>query len=251
MTIQLTAVGVGPGDPELITLKGIRAIEAADVVFVPANRDGDESLALSVAEPWVDTSRQKVVQLVLAMTKKSDEAQQYYQAAAAQIASTMTAYAVDHQEVRGVYLLLGDPLLYGSFAPIRRELATFVPHMDIAVVPGITSFAAAAAKTHAVLGAGDDRVAIVPATPALDATMLQHLLAENETLILLKVGRMLPQILDALDDIGMLDSTLFIERLGLEGEEIIWDVQTLRGQSRSYLSLLIVRKEPFANVFSQ
>lgn len=240
--MRLTIVGVGPGDPELITLKGIRAIEAASIIFVPANRDGSESLALRVAEPWIDATRQQVVQLTLAMTRKSNEAEQYYISAATQIAVTYADYAqtTDNDGVQAVYILLGDPLLYGTFAAIGRELIAHAPHIEIEVVPGITSFAATAARTQLVLGAGDERVAIVPATPELDASTLRRLLTDCETLIVMKVGRLLPQVLDALDELGVLDSTCFAERVGMPEEEIVLDVQTLRGQQRSYLSLLLV-----------
>jgi precorrin-2/cobalt-factor-2 C20-methyltransferase len=242
--MRLTVVGVGPGDPELITLKGIRAIEAAHLVFVPANRDGSESLALRVAEPWIDTTRQQVVHLTLAMTRNVEEASTFYAGAAAEIAATFAAHAAsgEGEDVRGVYLLLGDPLLYGTFAAIGRELASRAPHIGVAIVPGITSFAATAAQAQVVLGSGDERVAIVPAHAGLDASALRRLLAECETLVLMKVGRVLPQVLDALDELGLLDAALFAERVGMPEEDIVRDVRVLRGQQRSYLSLLVVRR---------
>jgi len=241
--MRLTIVGVGPGDPELITLKGIRAIEAAHLVFVPANRDGSESLALRIAEPWIDTTRQQVVQLSLAMTKQRAEADPFYAAASAEIAATFAAHAASNAELCGVYLLLGDPLLYGTFAAIGRELAIHAPHIAIDIVPGITSFAATAARAQMVLGSGDERVAIVPANDDLDVSALRCLLTDYETLVLMKVGRVLPQILDALDELGMLGSALFAERVGMPEEEIVRDVRMLHGQQRSYLSLLVVRRE--------
>jgi precorrin-2/cobalt-factor-2 C20-methyltransferase len=241
----LTVIGVGPGDPELITLKGIRAIENADLVFLPSTGEGSESMALRAAFPWVDHNRQQVVHLPLVMTRDADKASSFYTAAAKLIARTFASRAITigRDDVRGTYLLLGDPLLYGTFTAIGRELLACAPHIEIEVVPGVTSFAAAAARKQMVLGVGNERVAIVPATEDLNATSLRHLLTICNTLVLMKVGRVLPQILDALDELGLLGNALFAERVGMPDEDLVQDVRLLRGQQRSYLSLLIVRGE--------
>ncbi len=240
----LTVVGLGPGDPELITLKGMRAIEAADLVFAPASRDRGDSLALRMAEPWIDASRQQVIELTLAMTRDTAESGPFYAAAAEQIAAAFAACAETTRQdaIRGVYLLLGDPLLYGTFAAIGRALRTSAPDIAVEIAPGVTSFAAVAARTQMTLGSGDGRVAIVPASTTMNAADLQRLLADFETLVLMKAGRALPHILDALDELNILDAALFAERVGMPEEEIVWDVRTLRGQRRSYLSLVIVQR---------
>lgn len=237
MTNRLTAVGVGPGDPELITIKGRRAIEAADVVFVPRSRNGEHSIALHIADRWIDRSRQPVVELALPMTRNSDELVPAWQTAADRIAAHLTALG---DRAAGVYLLLGDPLLYGTFTYIWRQIERRHPDVEIAIVPGVTSFSAAAALGQMPLGSTSDRIAILPATYETDAAALQRLLADFEVVVLMKVGPVLPCILAALDDLALLDAALYAERIGMRGEYVSREVRSLRGQTRPYLSLLIV-----------
>jgi len=241
---KLTAVGLGPGDPELITLKGLRAIEAADLIFVPRSQEGEQSLALRIAQPWLQRDQQ-VIELPLPMTRNEGELIPAWQAAADQIAQGFTALEKSEAEQRrGVYLLLGDPLLYGTFTYIWGELAVRHPAIQIEIVPGVTSFAAAAARARFPLSATSDRVAILPASYETDVTQLRRLLADYETVILLKVGPVLPQILTALEEMGLLDSTLYAERVGMPEERMALgqEVRALHNQRPPYLSLLMVRR---------
>jgi precorrin-2/cobalt-factor-2 C20-methyltransferase len=238
--MTLTAVGLGPGDPELITVKGQRALAEADLVFVPRSVDGAESLALRIARPWLGQSQQ-VVELALPMTRDPRRLAHAWHAAADQIAASMAETAAERGSARGAYVLLGDPLLYGTFTYIWGELAERHPQIAIAIVPGITSFAATAALTQTVLGTTDDRLAILPASYETDAGSLRTLLADFETVILMKVGSVLPQVLAALDELGLLDAAIYAERVGMPEERVVRDVRSLHGQQRPYLSLLIVR----------
>jgi precorrin-2/cobalt-factor-2 C20-methyltransferase len=240
---KLTAVGLGPGDPELITYKGLRAIETADLIFVPRSQDGEQSLALRLAQPWLRPEHQPVIELALPMTRNPKELIPAWQAAADHIAQSLAGLEKDGPQ--GVYLLLGDPLLYGTFTYIWAELAAGHPHIQIEIVPGVTSFAAAAARAQFPLSHTSDRVAILPASYETDAEQLRRLLADYETVILLKVGPVLPRVLTALAEMDLLDSTLYAERVGMP-EEIIAsgsEVRRLRHQRRPYLSLLIVRRD--------
>lgn len=238
MTKKLTAVGLGPGDPNLITVKGLDAIRAARYIFVPRSQDGGDSLALRIAAPWLDKTRQQVVDLALPMTKHSDKLIPAWQGAASVIADHLTSEAT-----QGVYLLLGDPLLYGTFTYIWRELAQQSPDIAVDIIPGVTSFAAAAAQGQFPLGATDDRVVILPASYETDAAHLHRLLSDFDTIILMKVGRVFPQIVAALDSLGLLPTTLYAERVGMPEESIVLGshLQNI-DQPRPYLSLLIVRK---------
>ncbi|MCS6827711.1 MAG: precorrin-2 C(20)-methyltransferase [Caldilinea sp.] len=239
----LTAVGLGPGDPEWITVKAVRAIEQAHIVFAPRSRDGDASLALRIAEPWL-RPEQRIVELALPMTRDPDLLTAAWEAAADQIAATLQPGA------QGVYLLLGDPLLYGTFTYLGHELAQRYPRIQIRVVPGVTSFAAAAARSGVVLATTSERVAILPASYETDAAALQRLLTDFETVILMKVGAVLPRILDALETLGLLDAAVYVERVGMPEERIVYNLRTLHTEKepRPYLSLLIVRRSQRAPV---
>lgn len=241
---KLTAVGVGPGDPELITMKGLNAIQKASLIFVPKSEAGEQSLALRIAASWIDRDKQQIVELALPMTRNADKLVPAWQAAARQIGASL-AELPDDVPARGVYLLLGDPLLYGTFTYIWAELAQIHPRIDIDIVPGVTSFAAAAAEARFVLSTTSDRVAILPASYETDAAQLRRLLADFDTVILMKVGRVLPQVLEALEEMGLLESALYAERVGMPEERVALGpaLRTLKNQRRPYLSLLIVKKE--------
>jgi len=232
---HLTAIGLGPGDPNLITVKGLNALRAAQIVFVPRSKDGSRSLALRIAQPWLEG--QQIVELALPMTRHSDQLRPAWQAAAAQI--------VAHAQPagRGVYLLLGDPLLYGTFTYIWRELTWQTPEIKVEVIPGVTSFAAAAATGQFPLGTTDDRLIILPASYEVDQAQLHRLLNDFETIILMKVGRVLPQMVEQLVALNLLETTLYAERVGMPEEIIIRGPDLLSiTEPRPYLSLLIVRK---------
>ena len=243
---KLTAVGLGPGDPELITVKGLRAIQSAKLIFVPRSQSGEQSLALRIAKPWL-AEEQEVVELPLPMTRDADTLVPAWQTAADQIARHFADQASDatDPQVTGVYLLLGDPLLYGTFIYIWHELKNRQPDIGIEVIPGITSFAAAAAYAKMPLSTTSDRVAILPASYETDATAIKNLFATYETIIFLKVGPVLPQILAAVEEMGLLETALYAERVGMPEENIVQgaEIRALHNQRRPYLSLLIVKQK--------
>jgi len=239
--MQLTVVGLGPGDPELVTIKGQRAIAAADVVFAPRSRPDEESRALRIARPWLDEQRQQVVPLTLPMVRDAARAAETYRSVAEQIGTHLAQHGDD---VRAAYLLLGDPLLYGTFTYIWAELDTRVPALAVDFIPGITSFAAAAARVGWLpLSMHDEQVAIVPASDQTDAEALRPLFARFATVIIMKVGRVLPQVIAALDELNLLERAIYAEHVGMPEERIVREVGSLREYQGPYLSLLIVRHE--------
>lgn len=240
-TQRITVVGLGPGDPDLITIKGMRAIADADIIFVPRSRDGESSLALQIARPWLRPDQQ-VVELGLVMSRDAAKMTPAWQAAAGQIHTALAERAGQGGAARGAYLLLGDPLLFGTFTYIWAELAKDAPHIQIDFIPGVTSVAAAAAASQVVLGATTDRVAIIPAVDNSDADDLRHLVEQFETVVLMKVGRRIGYVIDTLESIGMLENAVFAERVGLPDQRLVRDLRELRGQECSYFSIVIVRK---------
>lgn len=241
-TIRLTTVGLGPGDPELVTIKGMRAIEAADLIFAPRSRVDEDSRALRIARPWIDSTRQQVALVTLPMHRDPVHAAAAYRGVAEEIGARLTELAARQGTARGVYLLLGDPLLYGTFTSIQAELGARYPAVEVEFLPGVTSFAAVAARAGLPLSVGDDRVAIVPALDKTNADDLRELCARFETVILMKVGRALPRLITALEELDLIGGALYAEYIGMPEERVVPDVSTLRDYEAPYLSLLIVRR---------
>jgi precorrin-2/cobalt-factor-2 C20-methyltransferase len=242
--LKLTAVGLGPGDPDLITVKGMQAVQAADVVFAPLNEKTGESTAITIAKPWLNREQQLVVPLALEMVRYAGTLTDVWAATANQMHDAMQTHATGHdlEAVSAVYLILGDPSLYGTFTYIAAQMTVIHPDVALTVIPGVTSFAAGAAAAGHPLAVMDERLAILPASYEVEGNKLQQTLTEFDVVILMKVGRVLPQVLDALESLNLLASSTYVEKVGMTGERIIHDLRQLPRESAPYFSLIIVRK---------
>jgi len=224
-------VGLGPGDPELLTLRGVRAIRAADVVFVPVRRVGDTSYALTIAGDLIDEARQQVV--TLPFPEAPGDAG--YRALGERIAAELAS------DRRGAFLVEGDPTLYSSFGHVARAVAAVAPQIRLATVPGVSSVTAAAAEAGLSLADYAERIAILPAT--YHAADLEATLREFDCVVLLKVAPVLVETLGLIDRLGLTAGTTYVRRVGRADQEVVRDVRALvAAPPRDYFSLLIVRR---------
>lgn len=231
---RIIAIGVGPGDPELITLKGARAIREADVVVTPAAEPGGDSVAHSIIADLIDPARQEVVPRVFPMTR--DRAR--LEAAWGEAAREMAAWVREGKSV--AFVTLGDPSLYSTFLYLHRFLRQIAPETPVEIVPGVNSFSAAAAAAGIPLVLGDEKLAVLPAT--CGEGELRRALVDFDTVVLLKVNRAFDRIHALLEELGLQNDAVFIRRVGSGDEEVVFDLGSLVGEELDYLSLLIVRK---------
>lgn len=228
---RLVGVGVGPGDPELLTLKAARAIREADVVFTPVRRLGEDSLALEIAGDQIDRERQRLVTLAFPARERADS----WDAAAHEIVRELGA------DGYGVFLTVGDPLLFGSFGHVAAALRRLAPALPVEIVPGITSATAAAAAAGVSLVDRGERLAVVPATSHHDE--LARVLLEFDCVVLLKVGPVLGRLLDLLQRLALVEHAVYVRRCGQPGQQIVRDVRSLRRDPPTdYFALLIVHR---------
>ncbi len=240
--LRLTAVGVGPGDPEWITVKGQRVLAEADVVFAPCSEGAGESLALQIARPWLRPG-QRVVTLPLPMTRDRARLEPAWQAAADALVATLGAVAAERGGAHGAYVVLGDPLFYGTFAHLWRVLADRHPEIGVEVVPGVPAFVAAAARAGRPLATSSQRVAIVPAVYEADERSLADLVANFDAVVMLKVGRALARVRAALGRLGLANRALYAARVGLPSERVALGLESVEEDEAPYLSLVIVHRE--------
>jgi precorrin-2/cobalt-factor-2 C20-methyltransferase len=195
--VRLIGVGVGPGDPEHITLKALRALAEADVIFVP-----DGGRAAEIVSEHVEVER-----LSFAMTDVARRAE-HWERAARRIA-----------EVEGVaaFATIGDPNLYSTFTYIAAAVRALVPGVVIETVPGITAMQDLAARSGTVLAEGDERLALVPYTAGDEA--LRSALSDFDTVVVYKGGRRLPAVLSAVEEAGR--RAVYGEELGRPGETLV------------------------------
>lgn len=231
---RLIAVGVGPGDPELLTLKGARLIREADVVVTPIGDRSESSIAHGIIRDLVDPKRQQLLTQVYPMKKDPAEMEDSWQSSAAEVAQLVRAGKTL------VFITIGDPLLYSTFLYLYRILRADYPDIAIELVPGISSIFAAAAAAGVPLGLAADRIAVLPAT--FEEEKLRQTLIDFDTVVLMKVHRVFDRVYELLLELGLENHGVWVRRVGSSEEEVVTDLASLVGQQLDYLSLLIVRK---------
>jgi precorrin-2/cobalt-factor-2 C20-methyltransferase len=226
-------VGVGPGDPELITRKAERVLTAVDWIFVPAGARGGDGFARRIVEP-LGLSPAKFRPVTLCMSRDRGSAQDAYQRAAAEIVAEL------RRGKSAAWITEGDPLFYSTFLHLYAELRR-VPGLRLEIVPGVTSPSAAAARAGVPVARLDERVAVVPAAYGIER--LPALLDTFATVFLLKVNTVFGELLDGLATLPRPVRAVYVEQVGTQAERVVEDLESLRGRDVPYFSLVILRRE--------
>lgn len=225
MTV-LHGVGVGPGDPELVTLRAVRLIAEAAVVFCPAGRPGR---ARTIAAAHLGGKR--VVELDLEMRGDRERA-------LTAAAETVVAELARAGGGPGVYLTEGDPSLYSTFGLLAATLARVAPSIDVRVVPGVSAVTAAAAAAGMALGAGDETLAVVPGSAP--AALLDDVLERFDATVVLKPS-MAGDLAGRLRRLGLLEGSALVREASGPGEEVLRGEEAAAGGRPPYFSAWVVR----------
>ena len=204
---RLYGVGLGPGDPELMTLKAARLIGSATVVAYPALA-GAASFARSIAAEMISPGAREIV-IDVPMTVAREPAQAAYDLAAEAIAEALEA----GEDV--VCLCEGDPFFYGSFMYLFARLSS---RFEVEVVPGVTSITACAARAGMPLAARNERLTVLPGPLPVDE--LRARIEGAESVAILKVGRHLQKIRAVIDALGLTERAVYVERASLPDEVV-------------------------------
>lgn len=229
MTGTLYGVGIGPGDPDLITLKGLRCIRRVPVIAYPAPPEGD-SLARAIVAPHLPGGQTEIV-IRMPMVAARFPAREVYDRAAREIGGELEAG-------RDVAVLCeGDPFFYGSFMYLFGRMAERYP---VEVIPGVCSLTACAAVLGAPLVARDDVLTVVPAT--LEAGELRRRLAEGgEAAAIVKVGRNLEKVRGVLADLGLADDARYVEHATMASQNIL-PLAAVADGAAPYFSMILVHR---------
>ena len=229
---EFYGIGVGPGDSELVTLKAVRIIKSVDCIFAPRADSKASSLALDIVSNICEGKR--VVEQVYPMVKDKSKLETAWLASANEIKRELDA----GNSV--AYLTIGDPLTFSTYCYLLQQLSKLIPSEKIHTIPGITSYNAASSLANFSLIEQSEKLAIVPVSS--DISELRPILNSFDTVILMKVAKKLDEVIELLEDMELIDNSLFASYIGFENELITRDLLSLKGAGKGYLSVIIVRK---------
>lgn len=227
-------VGVGPGDPELLTLKAHRILKSVPVVAVPKRAPEDYSFAYSIVDRYVDEEKQKILELIFPMTKDHEFLKPYWEKAAEKVYETL-ATGEDC-----AFITEGDPFFYSTFIYLFENITRDHPEVHVEVIPGVSSVHAASTRLGIPLVNADDRLAIVGAV--YEKEKLRQILQEFDTVVLMKISSVSEEVIELLEEMNLIEKACFVQKCGTLDEVILRDVRELKRKKLDYMSLLIVRK---------
>ncbi len=226
----LYGIGVGPGDPELISLKGLRLLKSAPVVAFPAGIQG-MGVAQQIVSQWLSPEQ---IKLPLHFPYVQDRVtlEQAWQQAADQV-----WYYLQQGDV--AFVCEGDVSFYSTFTYLAQTLQQHHPEAQVQTIPGICSPLAAAAALALPLTTGSDRLAILPALYTVDE--LESVLAWADVVVLLKVSSVYEQVWSVLKEHHLLEHSYVVERATLPQQVIYQDLRDRPHLKLPYFSLLIIQ----------
>jgi precorrin-2/cobalt-factor-2 C20-methyltransferase len=230
---RLYGVGVGPGDPELLTRKALRVLQQVPVICVPQSERSRQSYAFQIVEGFLNLAKQEVLRVPFPTDDAQGAAKTWRVAT-----ETLAARLCRGQDV--AFLTEGDPMLYGTFAYLLENMTATHPDLPLEIIPGVSSVTAAAARAGVSLAAPGQRLAILPAAYGIGD--VQEATANYDTVVLMKVNRALLQALADPDQLGLGGKCVYVRRATTPQEQVVWDLRQVSRDDPDYFSLLIVKR---------
>ncbi|MFH0069441.1 precorrin-2 C(20)-methyltransferase [Peribacillus sp. NPDC056705] len=229
----LFGLGVGPGDPELITVKAFRVIQESPVIAYPKKRKGSKSYAHRIVEVYIRPEEKDMLGLVFPMTKDQAILDREWKGTVEKVWQKLN----EGKDV--AFVTEGDPLLYSTFIHMMKLMQELHPEVEIKTVPGISSFNGSASRLGIALADGDDHVAIVPARDDYEA--MKKAIEDHDAVVFIKVAKVIDLMITVLKDLDLLEKASVVTKVTSD-EEVIWKVSELEGLELEYLTLMVVRK---------
>lgn len=232
----LWGVGVGPGAPDLVTLRAIAILRKADVLALPRSNDFGESTAWSIVKEHVDSSaQQERLFLTFPMSNDPARVRPYWDRALVEIGARVSAG-------RSIaFVTEGDPTIYSTFIYLHREAPKRWPGLRVEVVPGVTSVTAVPAVAGMAMADGRERIAIVPAAYGVDDA--DDLFRKFDTVVFMKMGPQLGQVVAALERNGLIDRAVYVAKATMNGERVVRDVREVAGERGDCFAMIVVAQK--------
>ena len=227
---KLYGIGVGPGDPELMTLKAKRLIEECDIVAVPVKKEGEESVALNIARGAASVPEKKVRRILFTMNKDKAKREECRQAAAEAIMEYLDA----GQSV--AMPVLGDVGIYSTYSYVHKKLIQ--AGYEVQMISGIPSFCAGASKANISIVEGNEGFGVIPSLKGID--QVKKAMGVFDNLVIMKVGSHVKEVYDILKAEGKEDNAIIISNVGMEGEYV---GPLLPDREYGYFTTMIIKSE--------
>jgi len=231
----LYGIGVGPGDPDLITVKAVEALRRVSVIFAACSTKNHYSLSHNIVRRHVQDA--VVEKMGFPMTRDRNVLRQAWESAATRVLDVLNS----GQDAG--FVTLGDPLTYSTFCYLLRTVKERAPEARVVTIPGITSYQAAAAAANTPLTEGEESFHLI--SGAMGGDTLRKIIETSDNVVMLKTYRHFDNIYETLEHLGLLDSAVCVSRCGLEGETVVHDLRSLKGMDMPYLSLIIIKRKGF------
>lgn len=233
-------IGVGPGDPELLTLKAQRLLNDCPVLVVPKGHEDGNSTALAIIDQVISLAGKEIIEIHFPMKKIRMSAAPDPEVDAAWRRAADTVISRIRAGHNVAFPTLGDPAIYSTGFYTCQTLLELAPESKTVIVPGVSAIGACAASAGVPLCQGDDMMAVVPAT--FDNQKLTEVFNSFQTIVLMKVHRVMERIVRLLSELGLLDHAVLVERTAQDTERIIHDLTSVRPDELHYFSTIIVRR---------
>ena len=233
---NLTITGVGPGDPSLLTLAAVDAIKESTVVSYPVSTLGGESLAEKIASKWI-TKDKKKLPLHFPMVNDQNTLKSAWRFAGNELMKM-----VGNGE-RVVFLAQGDISLFSTGSYLSKELEKYHPECAVKLIPGVTSFSAAAANSKFSLAFQDEQLLVLPVPDSYEElkVVLSDAASKKRVVVLLKLGKKWEWVKPLLEELDLINISIFAERIGFSDQKIL-RASDLPAGTRPYFSLLLIRQ---------
>lgn len=232
MPLTFYIVGLGPGDPELVSVKAAAVLRQVGKIFIPVSWQGRDSYAYNIARTYIPADA-SIEELVFPMTADRDQLDRAYGEGCRRIAEALC----QGQDV--ALLTIGDPSTYSSASHIARHIQKYAPDACVEIIPGITSFAAAAARIGTAIAEGSEIFSVVSSYDSSER--IEALLNISDTVVFLKTYGTRDHIITLLAKKGLLDRAVYISRVGLPEETVVQDLRCIPDR-QDYLSMIVVKK---------
>ena len=232
----LTIAGVGPGDPSLLTLAAVDAIKESTIVSYPVSTRGGDSLAEKIASKWI-TKDKKKLPLHFPMVDDQNTLKSAWR-----VAGNDLMQMVDKGE-RVVFLAQGDISLFSTGSYLSKELEKYHPDCVVKLIPGVTSFSAAAAKSKLPLAFQEEELLVLPVPDSYDElkAILSDAASKKRVVVLLKLGKKWEWVKLLLEELDLIKISIFAEKIGFSDQQIL-KASDLPSGTRPYFSLLLIRQ---------